>query len=292
MGSAFERRTFDGSQLDSIEAFVDELSNGEMASGWVAEVLGGVIGDRNAVCDLRREGDRVAVAISVDAFESEGNAAEVSMFANNERAFVALLDWAEQRVASAGRDHLDIPAWPGCKLPAELLATRGYRRSHVLYNMRRAPSAIAQPRVSLPAGWRWSPAAPSDARGYYETTRAAFHGMPSAFIASFEQFQERLASFAPVPQLLLSSAGDVAGFVRIAKNDDGSGVLDSLGRHPRHRGLGLGEHIVARGLGELAALGAADVHLEVSATNEAGLALYRQFGFVVTSEVATYRRRL
>ena len=88
----------------------------------------------------------------------------------------------------------------------------------------------------------------------------------------------------------VSEEDDVAGFLRVSRRPDGDGVLESLGRHPDFRGLGLGEHLVARGLNWLAELGAGDSWLEVAADNHAGLALYRSFGFRVSGEMNVYRR--
>ena len=60
-----------------------------------------------------------------------------------------------------------------------------------------------------------------------------------------------------------------------------------LGRAPHHRGRGLGRLLLEHGLRILAAAGVDAVTLEVAATNERALALYRAFDFEIVERTPT-----
>lgn len=299
MSPSLEARPFDRSLAAAIAELVARCTRGGMPPSWAADVLVNVITDPAAVRDLWRGTDRVGVGVSLDALETEGNAAELSLFcdpADDLEVVDALLDWGEARARWAGRDRVDVPHWPDSELPIEHLAARGYRVGHVMFDMKRPSTAPPgpSPRAALRDGWRWTPASARHARDYHETVRSAWRGLPGAFITSFPSFLRRLESYAEPPWLLLSDDPEtpVAGFVRVERRADGTGELASIGRHPAYRGRGLGEHLMARGLARLEALGAGDVVLEVAASNAAGLALYRAFGFAVTREMNVYSRPL
>jgi ribosomal protein S18 acetylase RimI-like enzyme len=236
-------------------------------------------------------------ASPTDTCETEGNAAELSVFApgGDLETLEELIAWGEARAAAGPRDNLDVPAWPGCGLPEPWILARGYRVSHVMHDMLRPAGAPPPaPRTPLPKGWRWRDVDEELVAAYYDTVRAAFAGLPSAFIPDPASFRARALAQEPPAQLLVEGApGEtprVAAFVRVDVSDDDTGILAALGRHPRHRGRGLGEHLVAHGLTLLAPDGARPCRLEVAARNHQAIALYESFGFATTTTMPVYRR--
>lgn len=292
-------RPYDPAHCEQLAQFVSACTGGAMDPEWVSEVLTFLVSDAGAICELWRDGAVVGVGVSLDGRETEGNAGELSVFTQpaGEHALVAaVLDWGEARVGSAGCSRVDIPCWPNTGLPVALLSARGYRVGHVNYNMARADAAgpLPQPRTPLPADWRWGLVDDTNIHDYYATLRAAWRGLPSAFVDPFEQFRERVLSFDRPPTLLFSTdaATPVAGFVRVKRRSDGSGEVAAVGRHPVYRGYGLGEHLMVRAMSLLQQLDARPIGLEVTAGNDTGLALYRAFGFEVDTELPVYSRPL
>lgn len=289
-----EARPFTPERADAIAEMASRCTAGAMEPGWVRHVLASVIAGPEAVRDLWRDGRRAAVGVSIDNAETEGNAAELSVFtepAGDVELITALLEWGESRARAAGRDRVDVPDWSGVELPEQLLTDLGFGVGHVMFDMRKRPGVVApEPRAPLPDGWRWVPATADLAADYHATARAAFAGLPGAFVSELEVFRERLASTGDPPQLLLAADGSVAGFARVEVRADGVGLVGSIGRDPRHRGGGLGEHLMQRALENLEQKGCAGVVLEVAAVNDAGLALYRRFGFEVEREMSVYSK--
>lgn len=287
-------RDFERGSIPDVAGFISRCTGGHLDSEWASHVLADIIAGPEAVRDLWRDGQRVGVAVCIDTCQTAGNAAELSVFCSDDEVVAALLAWGEARAATAGRDQIDVPDWPGTALPQAVLEDRGYRVGHVMYDMKRSTDAAPAPapRSPLPEGWRWTRCGPDTIRAYHETARRAFAGVPSAFVSTFEVFRDRTAALELPPALLVSTDDDtpVAAWVRIERKASGAGALASLGRHPRYRGLGLGAHLVSRGLHRLAELGIVDIGLEVAATNATGIALYESYGFRTTGEMTVYSR--
>lgn len=291
----FDARDFEPSHHDDIARFVSECTGGAMDPAWVTEVVTRVVTDAQAVRQLCRDDELVGVGVAIDGLETEGNAGELSVFtqpAGDPELTTALLDWGQSRVRSAGRSRVDVPHWPNTALPRDVLEARGFRVGHIMYNMHRADAAgpYPTPRTPLPSNWCWAPAGGDNLGGYYQTLRAAWQGLPSAFVEPEDKFREGVARFDESPELLLSSDAQtpVAAFIRVVTRSDGGGEVAALGRHPRYRGYGIGEHLMVHGLTRLHQLGAAPIVLEVAASNASGLTLYQSFGFEVSDEMNVY----
>lgn len=293
-----EERRFDASRTREIATHIDAVTGGAMDRDWAAFVLTRIIAGPEAVCDLWRAGERVGVAVSIDNCQTEGNAAELSVFLthrDDHAGLAALLDWGEARARAAGRSNVDVPEWSGLRLPVDVLSARGYRVGHVMYTMDRGADAPAVPvPPPLPAGWSWRKVDDTWVRGYYDTVRAAMAEVPGAFVSDFASFAARLPVFDPPPLVLVDHGAPpaVAGFLRVTRVADDLGELSLVGRHPRCRGLGLGPHLVARGLALLAELGLPRARLEVAAGNRRALTLYERAGFAVSASMNVFRRSL
>lgn len=66
------------------------------------------------------------------------------------------------------------------------------------------------------------------------------------------------------------------------------GHIKDLAVHPDHRERGIGSELLTTALRRLAAQGAATVKLEVRASNDAAMNLYRSFGFEIHHTVPGY----
>jgi ribosomal-protein-alanine N-acetyltransferase len=85
------------------------------------------------------------------------------------------------------------------------------------------------------------------------------------------------------PGFLVAEADDrIVGYV-IADTVDGGGTrighIKDLAVAPTHRQQGIGQRLLSRAVGSLAASGVRQVKLEVRRTNETARALYSSFGF-------------
>ena len=75
------------------------------------------------------------------------------------------------------------------------------------------------------------------------------------------------------------SAFEVCGTIQ-GIEDRGAGAIQNLGIVPAHRGRGLGERLMHLSLAGFRRLGLRKAALEVTASNEGALRLYRRLGFV------------
>lgn len=80
-------------------------------------------------------------------------------------------------------------------------------------------------------------------------------------------------------RLVVEHDGDLAGYVAVELQPDGSGYVDYLGVAPAHRRRGLGGDLVRAGVIELRRLGAEGVGLTVRADSEGARDLYVSLGF-------------
>jgi ribosomal protein S18 acetylase RimI-like enzyme len=158
---------------------------------------------------------------------------------------------------------------------------------------RPASTPLAQARAPLPATLKWQPLDLARIRDYHRVLSLAFGSIPGAFVAPVDELEQALRR-APEPPLVLMQGERVRAYLqaRLHHTELGPlGELRSLGRDPALRGLGLGDHIVRRGISELVARGATRLQLNVAAENSAALALYQRHGFTVIRRIPTMRRR-
>lgn len=87
---------------------------------------------------------------------------------------------------------------------------------------------------------------------------------------------------------VVTAAGDMAGFVFVLVNRDGSAHLTTIGVAPEHRGRGLAKLMLAHLEDALRRRAATTVALEVRVSNVAAQKLYLGSGFVVVQRLARY----
>ncbi len=277
---------------DPIARFLCERTGGWMPVERAKDVVSNIVSGPDAVRELWQDGARTAIGIIVDTCETTGNAAELSLFcAVADPALLdQLLDWARERLRGSPRQNLDIPRWPGLFVPEDWLAGRGFSRAHTLHEMAREGLELPSPPAPLPRGWQWCDYTDAHFDGFYEVLSQAFRDVPGAFVLERGMARARARRLAIPPQLLCRE-GEVAAFVRLDVSGT-SGDIAMLGRHPRHRGAGLGPHLIQRGLVVLVAHGARRQLLEVAAENDRAMALYERAGFARVRSYDVWRRPL
>jgi ribosomal protein S18 acetylase RimI-like enzyme len=170
------------------------------------------------------------------------------------------------------------------------LVRAGFAPTYDSFFMRRssgAPPAGAAPE--LPPGWRWTALDEALVAPLHEALTEIFRGDFGTTLPPLDAFRSGALGIVAGWRVLLDGAA-VAGAVRLAV-DGREGEVRVLGRHPSHRGRGLGRVILDHGLRVLADFSVDAVTLEVTATNENALALYRSYDFEVVTRVSHYARR-
>jgi ribosomal protein S18 acetylase RimI-like enzyme len=155
---------------------------------------------------------------------------------------------------------------------------------------------------SLPAGYVWVPWSEAASDRHAEVLYQSFRGTLDALIlpalASREECRKliryltRWPGFHPKGLMLVTSDyGDDVACIQASLDSVGDGVIINLAVLPDHRSRGLGTALLRCSLQNLAVLGARRVYLEVTASNETAMRLYRRHGFrcyqTLYREVAT-----
>lgn len=128
----------------------------------------------------------------------------------------------------------------------------------------------------------------ADLLAVYQIERTAFP-QPWPYSA-FERFLEEPGFLVAVHDGENGESGIVGFVVADAVPNHGRplGHVKDLAVHPEYRGEGTGKRLFRRALGVLDANGVASVKLEVRASNDRALSLYRQFGFTHARTVPNY----
>jgi ribosomal protein S18 acetylase RimI-like enzyme len=168
----------------------------------------------------------------------------------------------------------------------EVLARAGFTLHHEVVSMSRATAAVDASEPELTSGWRWVPLDDALVALAHAALVEMFRDAPATTTPPLDAFRRGAFASRPGWHVLLDGA-ELAGLVRLSATG-ASGEVRILGRHPRYRGRGLGRLLLDRALRLLAAAGARAVALEVAATNERALELYRAFDFAVVERTAVY----
>jgi ribosomal protein S18 acetylase RimI-like enzyme len=279
--------------LDAICRFNERLTAGALPASGQKSVLTEIVSGPDKVCDVSLEDQRVGIGVIIDSCANAHDAAELSILAldGNPSVMEEILSWALPILQEGPKQVIDLPNWSVLPFPPEWLERHGFTLGYSMYTMKFDPGLRQEPVPELPKEWRWQEYDDRYFEGYFETVRESFKEIPGAFIPEESAFRKRCYTLHPKASLLLEG-DEVVGFVRIQLNGPQTGELAILGRHPKFRGRGAGLHIVERGLRQLQALDAFDIHLEVAATNRKALALYERFGFQLTGTRPVFRKKL
>jgi ribosomal-protein-alanine N-acetyltransferase len=87
---------------------------------------------------------------------------------------------------------------------------------------------------------------------------------------------------------IVTASGEMAGFVFVLVNEDGSAHLTTIGVAPEHRRRNLAKQLLAHVEKALAARSVRTVVLEVRVSNTSAQSLYRDSGYTTVQRLAKY----
>jgi ribosomal protein S18 acetylase RimI-like enzyme len=141
----------------------------------------------------------------------------------------------------------------------------------------------------LPAGFRWLAWDDSLLALHAEVKFLSFCGHEDSLVfpslGSRTGCRELMAAircrpgFCPQATWLLAGPDGAVGTIQGLLDDNGFGGIQNLGVVPEYRGHGLGRALLMRALSGFAAVGVPRAFLEVTATNDPAVRLYRGIGF-------------
>jgi mycothiol synthase len=217
------------------------------------------------------------------------------------RALVVAATEAAAEHHAAGRLRL----WAHGDHPSAsaLALSLGFRRSRILYQMRRSLYAPLAAPV-LPAGVTLRPFRPGvDERAWVALNARAFADHPDQGRWTLKDLRVRMAEpwFDPEGFLIAERDGQPLGFHwtkvhgdpvhdRTAHHHDPIGEVYVLGVDPAAQGLGLGRALTLAGLRYLRGRGLDQAMLYVDEANERAIALYQNVGFARWSTDVSFQR--
>lgn len=262
----------------------------------VGRLLTHLIRGPEAVLDLWRAGERQAVAVVIDTCANAEQSASLELLgmrALHVDDITTLLTEAEAITLGGPYRRLDLALPPERTSWAPLLVERGYAPAYTMFVLERPGTAPpAPPRAPLPEGWRWEPLTEARFADYHRVVSHAFADLPGSQVPGPDEMARGLRLAKLRPEVLLAEDRLIAYAAVAFDEESATGEVRSLGRDPPARGRGLGDHILARAMSRLLALGATRLTLEVAGQNAAALSLYTRHGFTQMSEIQVWRREL
>jgi mycothiol synthase len=247
---------------------------------WAAPGFDAVVADVCGIVGYAALRPHEAVAVVDPAHEGQGAGAR-------------LLEWAEARERACCRTRHR--QWVGAAndRARALLTAVGYRPAGAWWRMARALDDAAAP-APPPAGIHLRPLDPTaDAAAAYALNEAAFADNPEYEGESPGEFHaEHLQARDLAPDLSRMAERDGApvGLMLVRRLEDGAGLIDILGVHPRERGRGLARALLGDVFAAFTDAGLREARLGVSADNTAALALYEGVGMRRRFRVDGYER--
>lgn len=141
----------------------------------------------------------------------------------------------------------------------------------------------------LPAGFRWLAWDDSLLALHAEVKYASFHQHEDALV--FPSLGTRSGchdlmnairyrpNFCPEATWLVAGPDGAVGTIQGLLDENGFGGIQNLGVVPEYRGHGLGRALLLKALAGFASVGVRRAFLEVTATNEPAVRMYRSVGF-------------
>ena len=145
------------------------------------------------------------------------------------------------------------------------------------------------PPAALPAGHHWQPWHDGLLDAHAAVKHACFRDELDAVIfpnfataAGCRELMKAIRyrdGFCPVATWLAVGPDGPVGTVQGRCDRGRLGAIQNVGVMPGHRGLGIGEALLLKALHGFRAAGMTRAYLEVTAKNDAAIALYRRHGF-------------
>jgi ribosomal protein S18 acetylase RimI-like enzyme len=160
-----------------------------------------------------------------------------------------------------------------------------YFKRHRMELPLRSPHPVAE----LPAGFRWLAWDDSLLALHAEVKYLSFNQHEDALVfpslGSRSGCHDLMAAiryrpnFCPEATWLIAGPDSAVGTIQGLIDESGFGGIQNLGVVPEYRGLGLGRALLLMALAGFASIGVRRAFLEVTATNEPAVRMYRAVGF-------------
>jgi ribosomal protein S18 acetylase RimI-like enzyme len=247
------------------------------------------------VIDLWQDGERALAGVVIDTCENATNAAEFVALASARRdipedLLSAALAAAEAEAAQTTYDSMEIGIEGALRPWEPFLQARGYGQSYVMTRMKRHDASNAA--IPLAAGWRWIDLASETVLPARRMLMQAFAGIPGMNFRQENNIEDDRDWKTTPPVRLLFADEELAGYVSVLLEPDGSGLVNAIARHPRCRGQGIGAVLLDEALRILAEHDRRPIRLNVAAKNGQALELYQRYGFAAEYAVPIYSIKL
>ena len=171
-----------------------------------------------------------------------------------------------------------------CRQAIRMNTLRYFKRYRMELDLRHP-----RPAAELPRGFTWQPWAAELLETHARVKFQCFAGemdsdiFPAlATLDGCRQLMTAIASrpgFVPRATWLIAGPDGYVATVQGLMDTEGYGAIQNLGVIAGHRGAGLGRALLLKALEGFAAAGARRALLEVTATNEPAVRMYRHYGF-------------
>lgn len=290
-------KTHDPTRNRELANFIETASQDQMPFNQTMWVLENVIASPKDVCDLWVGNERMAVGLLASLANETEHKFELTLMPLSDKPILTsrVLEWVQSRLNGRPWNQIEVPLWKGCLVNVPILKSHGFSPHHKIYEMEAMKENISastskHPLKANPAGWHWQPISEPYMKKTHQTARLAFEGIPGAFVPDFTNFRRLQQSHSPPTHILIDDQDDVAGFVRVKEVRSAVAEISVLGRHPKHRGKGLGELLLNQAITLIQPLRSDYILLEVASTNTEAMQLYSYFGFGVSSEIEVFAK--
>jgi ribosomal protein S18 acetylase RimI-like enzyme len=252
----------------------------------------GLVSRPARIIDLWEAGERALIGLVIDTCENATNAAEFMILASrtreiDQRLLLAALEFAETEAAETRYDVLELGVDASLKPVEPVLAERGYELAYTMVKMRR--DAGAHEAAPLQPGLRFETISATMIGPARRLISAAFDGIPGLNLVPEDGDADRMLRHEP-PARLLFRGDDLAGYVQVAVQPNGSGLVNVIARDPAHQASGLGRVLMDEALRVLTGMNCGQIELNAVAANDRALRLYEAYGFVIAESTPVYSR--
>jgi len=226
-------------------------------------------------------------------WEENGKIVGVILSENpNEEAFIQIhpeyrfleeemIEWAETHIAlnsDDGTKKLCVAAFENDSFRQEILKRRGFKPHETVEYIKSQSLKCDIPQPQLPDGFKFSSMIDEERmQNRIESAVAAFEGTLFS-LSVYKRLQEAPNYLKELDILIIDENDEIAAFCGVwYYPEDGFGVFEPVGTHPKHQRKGLGKAVVQEGLRQLKNRGASKAYVNAYAEHRSKF--YASVGF-------------